>query len=49
MKKMMTAALVAALALIAAACGGGSSVETLNVAYFSGWPLPPQLGMWILT
>jgi len=21
-----------------------SSVETLNVAYFSGWPLPPQIG-----
>ncbi|NNE96941.1 MAG: ABC transporter substrate-binding protein [Acidimicrobiales bacterium] len=24
--------------------GAMSEVETLNVAYFSGWPLPPQIG-----
>lgn len=42
--KMIMAMVLAGIALTAAACGGGSDVDTLNVAYFSGWPLPPQIG-----
>ena len=44
MRKFLLA--LTALALVAASCGdsGSGSVETLNVAYFSGWPLPPQIG-----
>ncbi|MDW3177770.1 MAG: ABC transporter substrate-binding protein [Acidimicrobiia bacterium] len=41
--KMIMATMLAGIALAAAACGG-DSVDTLNVAYFSGWPLPPQIG-----
>lgn len=41
--KMIMATVLAGIALAAAACGG-DSVDTLNVAYFSGWPLPPQIG-----
>ncbi len=40
------------LALVAAACGGSDSdsgsgdtlIDNVNVAYFAGWPLPPQIG-----
>ncbi len=48
MKRLLL--VLAAFAMLAAACGSdgdsgaGDSVETLNVAYFSGWPLPPQIG-----
>ena len=44
MKKMMAAAMFAALAIVAAACGGGSDLEELNVAYFQEWPTPNQFG-----
>ena len=45
MKKWMAAVMLAGVALAAAACGGGGSdLEELNVAYFEGWPLPPQIG-----
>jgi taurine transport system substrate-binding protein len=43
MKKWM-AAILACVALVAAACGGGDSVDTLNVAYFAEWPTPNQAG-----
>ncbi len=43
-KRLLQLAIAAGLALVVASCGGGSSVDTLNVAYFSGWPLPPQIG-----
>ncbi len=66
MKKLLS--ILALLALIAAACGSGSTaapassdddggaeaddameegetlIDNINVAYFSGWPLPPQIG-----
>ncbi len=43
MKKMMMAAMFAALAIVAAACGGSDSdLEELNVAYFLEWPTPNQ-------
>lgn len=40
------------LALVATACGGSDDdsasgdtlIDNVNVAYFSGWPLPPQIG-----
>lgn len=43
-KKMLAIACVAALAVVASACGGGSSsdLEELNVAYFLEWPTPNQ-------
>lgn len=41
-------ALILALGLVAAACGGddagGDAPEELNVAYFAAWPTPNQLG-----
>ena len=41
-------ALLAAIALVAAACGsddgGGDLPETINVAYFAQWPTPNQYG-----
>lgn len=46
MKKLFV--LLAALGLVAAACGDDAgediTVSELNVAYFAGWPLPPQIG-----
>ncbi len=44
MKKFLAAVCIAAAGLIAAACGGGSDLETLRVSYFEGWPLPVQIG-----
>lgn len=44
MKVWLPAAALVFFGAIAAACGGGSNVDELNVAYFSGWPLPPQIG-----
>ena len=45
MKKWMAAAMLAGVALVAAACGGGGSdLEELNVAYFAEWPTPNQIG-----
>ncbi|MEM7322619.1 MAG: ABC transporter substrate-binding protein [Actinomycetota bacterium] len=51
MKKLLL--LLAVFGLVAAACGsdddsaggeGETLIDELNVAYFSGWPLPPQIG-----
>lgn len=53
MKKLL--AVLAMLALVATACGGSDDadsasgsgetlIENVNMAYFAGWPLPPQIG-----
>ena len=42
--RYLLAAVVAALALFATSCGGGSDLEELNVAYFREWPTPNQFG-----
>lgn len=42
MKKLL--AMIAVLALAVTACGSGDSVDNINVGYFAGWPLPPQIG-----
>lgn len=44
MKKMLPALLLAGIAVVAAACGGGDDLEELNVAYFQEWPTPNQIG-----
>jgi len=54
LKKLL--AILAMLALFATACGGSDSetssdagdgetiIDNVNVGYFAGWPLPPQIG-----
>jgi len=54
LKKLL--AILAMLALFATACGGSASetssdagdgetiIDNVNVGYFAGWPLPPQIG-----
>lgn len=39
---MLSALTLAVFSLIASACGGGSDLEELNVAYFLEWPTPNQ-------
>ncbi|MFT7474945.1 MAG: taurine transport system substrate-binding protein [Verrucomicrobiales bacterium] len=41
-KRMLAALVLAVFSLIASACGGGSDLEELNVAYFLEWPTPNQ-------
>jgi taurine transport system substrate-binding protein len=41
-KRMLAALVLAVFSLIASACGGGSDIEELNVAYFLEWPTPNQ-------
>ncbi|MGI9604881.1 MAG: ABC transporter substrate-binding protein [Acidimicrobiales bacterium] len=43
-KKWLPAAALIVMGLIASACGGGSDLEELNVAYFREWPTPNQFG-----